>query len=516
MKSVSTRMYANRGGYAWALLLALACIAACLLGSTAAQAAWSTDPAVNTAVSTAAGKQCRPQIVYAGQGSYFAVWRDQATPGIFAQKYNASGDPQWGAAGKTVCSADRSNVEAVADGQGGLIVSWNNDDDDVDYCFAQRLNSNGNPVWEAEGIPILPSGEGWLAPDGSGGAIVMSYNDAYINRVSASGELLWGDKDNPLEYSANAGYGPKIVPDGAGGAVFTWYENDGDNYNIAVQRVDKDGNFLWNGGDPLFLTTAGENECPRIVPGPNHGAIVVWYNYDGAVSYSVRGQRIDGDGTVLWDDEGVVITSTTNLYSDSLDLASDRAGGAFFTWADASDNTVYAHYVDADGELAWDSAVMLSLAGEFSDTAQHPRKTVEDGRGGFITGWYNGDFELKAQRCDADGNVLWGEGGLVLSTGVSITYGPRLTSNGQGGAVAIWVDTRGESGQDIFIQGVDADGELGNPGYSEPAEDTWHHSSHDGLCFIGTAMAAAPAPGGLMLLIAAWMGAFALGRRRTR
>jgi hypothetical protein len=150
----------------------------------------------------------------------------------------------------------------------------------------------------------------------------------------------------------------------------------------------------------------------------------------------------------------------------------------------------------------------MSPEGDMYDVVQHPRRTVEDGLGGFITAWASNDEEIKAQRCDASGAVLWTTAGAVLAQGESISYEPKLASNGQGGAVAVWVDYLDATSKDIFMQGVSAEGVAGDPGYTPPRGG----SSSSGLCFAGAAAPAGGA-GALLVLLAGAGGLFMLRRR---
>ncbi|MCE5273506.1 MAG: hypothetical protein ABFD70_06705 [Syntrophaceae bacterium] len=483
-------------------LFAVLCISAWLMIPQTALAAWSSDPEVNTPVIEYLGQQCRPQIVYDGQGGYYAVWRDREVPGIYAQRFDAAGNAQWDPRGIEVCGQDSSQTEAVADGSGGIIVSWT-DYRDYEDVYAQRLNADGEPLWAVDGVKVISDDEcGFIASDGSGGAILMSYY-AQVNRINADGILPWGDADNPVQLSPeDSAYAPKIVSDGAGGAICTWEESN----DIAVQRINSSGVLQWNDGDPLLLTDDGQGSCPRLIPSGTGGTIVIW-TVDG--SGGLYAQKVDGSGDIVWTAGGVSIASGS-IDGSNIDLASDGSGGAFITWADSS--TAYAQYIGSTGDFIWPDPVQLSAPGEFDDTAQHPRKTVEDGLGGFITGWENSSDQIVVQRCDAEGNKLWGEDGTVLTDGNDIYYGPRLTSNGQGGAVAIWVDNERITGnaQDLYIQGINADGLLGDPGYTSNARH------HDGSwCFIDAASTSTNhSPAGLLLLLGALAGMIGFARRQ--
>jgi hypothetical protein len=283
-------------------------------------AAWSTDP-IDVAASTV--DQRRPQVVYDGSGGYYISWQEYSGEGVFAQHYDAQGNATWAAPVHLSSAADDyAQQESTADGLGGLLVAWTDADD---YTRVQRVDINGNVAWAAEGVQILSDGDSWIAADGTGGAIVMSYDGGTVNRITADGTLPWGDADNAISFSSNW-WATKIVSDGNGGAILLWVEESAFS-GVAVQRIDSDGNFLWNSGNPVQLSADGASpDCPRIIPA-NGGAIVIWYD-----SSEVLAQKVDSAGAVQWTAGGVVLTSGVN--PGDLGLASDGAGGAFFTWAD--------------------------------------------------------------------------------------------------------------------------------------------------------------------------------------
>lgn len=458
----------------WFLAAAFICF--CLILPQAGLAAWSGDP---ISVSMDPGKQCRPQVVYDGSGGYYVAWQDFEAEGVFAQHYGVNGDPTWDGPVRLGGGSGSYQQEAAADGSGGLLVAWY--DNNLSYTVVQGIDIDGNIAWDEGGVAVLNDDEPWIAADGTGGAIVMSYY-GLVNRVAADGTLPWADADEPLEYSTDS-WATKIVSDGAGGAILLWEEGDLVD-GVVVQRIDSNGNFVWNDGDPLQLSAEGSYpDCPRLIPDGAGGAIVAWYDS----SDTVWSQKIDADGQIQWPAGGKAVATSNDPWP--VDLASDGSGGAFITWGDWEDDTVYAQYIDANGDIVWDDMVALTSEGDLYDIANHPHNTVEDGMGGFITTWTNPGEEIKAQRCDAAGNLIWTATGAVIAAGNSIYYDPKLTSNGQGGAVAVWVDSLDDTDEDIFMQGVNAQGVTGDPGYvpEVPAVDTTT-SSNWPTCFISTLM----------------------------
>ena len=90
-----------------------------------------------------------------------------------------------------------------------------------------------------------------------------------------------------------------------------------------------------------------------------------------------------------------------------------------------------------------------------------PSAPVPDGLGGCFVAFtrYSGAYQLYAQHYDAYGNALWGSG-VAVSTGVGNHYNPLITSDGQGGCLITWVDTRNSAttATDIYAQRLASNG----------------------------------------------------------
>ncbi|MBU4317545.1 MAG: hypothetical protein KKF30_09740, partial [Proteobacteria bacterium] len=455
-------------GKAW--IFTVLFISLCLLLPQAGFAAWSSNPIV---VAGDSEDQRRPQVVYDGAGGYYVSWQENNGNGMFAQHYNAAGNATWNAPVQLSNTGDSYlQQESTADGSGGLLVAWGQDEGMSEYIRVQRVNVNGTIAWAAGGVRVINEGEPWIAADGTGGAIVMSYDGRLVNRVAADGSLPWGDAENAISFSSSSS-ATKIVSDGDGGAILLWREYSAFN-GVAVQRIDSDGNFVWNSGNPLQISSdGGSYSCPRLIP-QGGGAIVTWYEGN-----EILAQKIDGDGEIQWTADGEVIASGES--PGLVGLASDGSGGAFIAWENAG-ASVHAQYIDTDGQVVWDDPVDMSTDTNLDDIPQHPAFIIPDGQGGFITTWSTDDEEIRAQRSNASGDLLWTATGALLATGTDIYYGPKLTSNGLGGAVMVWVDEEDDTGTNIMMQGVSASGVAGNPGYDEDEE----LRSSDGFCFVGS------------------------------
>ena len=105
--------------------------------------------------------------------------------------------------------------------------------------------ANGTLLCNAPGPQFVPT----IASDDSGGAIVTWQDprganfDIYAQRVLATGVVhpVWVVNGNPLCTAANTQYGPTIAPDGVRGALITWQDFRAGNLDIYATRVYFDG-----------------------------------------------------------------------------------------------------------------------------------------------------------------------------------------------------------------------------------------------------------------------------------
>ena len=83
-----------------------------------------------------------------------------------------------------------------------------------------------------------------------------------------------------------------------------------------------------------------------------------------------------------------------------------------------------------------------------------------DGSGGGIFTWeesrgtgINGSDNIYAQRVNGNGQLQWADSGANVCTNTAPQENPRITSDGNGGAIITWEDNRNSgANQDIYAQ----------------------------------------------------------------
>jgi hypothetical protein len=216
--------------------------------------AWSDNPNVNTPICTASNNQYSPTITSDGAGGAIITWLDYRSGSnydIYAQRIDASGAIQWSPNGEAICSP--SNYPTItSDGAGGAIIAWE------DYrwgsnhdIYAQRIDASGTSLWYEYGEAICTASDYQWTPriisDGSGGAIIAWRDDRngnpdiYAQRINASGAIQWTPNGEAICTESDDQWNPRIIIDGAGGAIITWQDYRNGYSDIYAQRIYSNG-----------------------------------------------------------------------------------------------------------------------------------------------------------------------------------------------------------------------------------------------------------------------------------
>jgi hypothetical protein len=454
-----------------------------LLPPCPADAAWSTDPAINLPVCTSAGDQGNPAIISDGVGGTIIVWEDSRNGNVdlYAQRLDATGRSCWQGGGVAVCTASGSQVSPslIADGSGGAFIVWREGSSSAGVSYAQHVGVNGTVLWNARGIRVNAatsySDTPGIVSDGAGGMIVFWDNTRritltvppyiayvysyYAQRLNSSGLPQW--TSGGVEVASFSGLDEVAIADGAGGLIFAW-EGDasgGMEFNIYAQRVSSAGAMLWGTSGTAVCTQGGNQTRPALVSDGSGGAIIAWGDCRTPSTITdIYAQRVDASGATRWTGNGVAIATSPGEEAIPK-IVSDKNGGAIIAWSSlfgSSGVLAYMQRVNSSGAAQWQSGgVYVASAGSFS--------LLADGVGGaYVT--FDQAFlsagDLYAQRLTSAGTTRWATS-LPLSYAPGLQVGPVSAAEGSSGMVVAWKDNRSGSGYDIYAQRVDASGQIG-------------------------------------------------------
>ena len=379
-----------------------------------------------------------------------------------------SNDPEW--------TVEYFDARPTADGN--LWVSWIEEHqflDDQARVFAAWIEgASGCPSTPMRVGPELSGHEVWdvrVAPAPDGSAYVLWGEEAMLNgaetygarvqRVDADGAVweqplrLWNANS---EYQSDYNHAP--FADEAGLTVVFSTETDNDS-GAHAQRVSPDGARLW-GADGVQIGGGNSYDISRqgVIPDGMGGAYIVWNQYD-----AVRAQRLLPDGTLAWDEYGVVLGYGCGgfLYWPAPHAALDADGNLFAFWNKyeycVSRYRLQVAKVDPSGERLWHVAA-LGGDTQYGERSYDGPALAVTTDGGVVVAHYSYNYgQLQTWKLDGEGGINWGP----LNPGYG--YTPSVSSVG-GDAIVVWSYSGGGS-ENVFAQRLAAvDGSpVWNEGY---------------------------------------------------
>jgi hypothetical protein len=431
-----------------------------------------------------------PKITTDGARGAIIAWCDTAR--TYVQRVGFTGTCRW-AAGGVLIGPTGTDPQIVGDGAGGAVIAWL-DTRSGDYdVYAQKVDSSGAILWSSGGVPICTAGGNQevfhIAGDGFGGSII-AWEDGrdenihiYAQKVDTDGNLLWTADGVRVDTGLESVFAPDIDSDGDGGAYIAWVTLDSAttellDRKINLARIDQGGSHAWN--PPVVTCVSGycsvmpdvEWWVPRVTGDGLGGAIVAWsdprHNDPYFMFCVVYAQKVDASGTVCWPEDGVQVGG---FYTIDVEIEPDGLGGAFITWRDMNNiwlmDGLVAQRIDGDGAGVWDQPIRISAAyrapGSAEAASKYHMKRGEAGRlyVAFERGLYLDEdmqwrWDIYANRLNREG-LIWTTRGLPVCAVGGDQRNPQIVSAGDGSSITVWEDPRGDGS--VYAQLLNAWGE---------------------------------------------------------
>ncbi len=445
-------------------------------GTLSAQ--WSMNPMINTVVCDTAGLQKDVRLTSDGAGGVFMVWRDYRkgtnSSDIYAQRLDSLGFPLWTKNGVGVCtlSADQSTPAIISDGRGGVLIAWSDWRSGIERdLYAQRIDGNGNLMWQANGAPITTEiareHSQKIIRDDHGGLIacwekrVGSRWDIWAQRIDSSGQAVWANGGISACTNNSNRINHKAQRDGKGGAIITWQDERSGTYDIYAQRLNANGQRLWGDNAAVVCIANGVQTTPKIDPEKERdGVYISWIDGRNGSDYDIYCQRVDSNGTSLWGPGGMPVCTATDNQSAMDIVSNNKINGVIITWKDKRSGSfdIYAQKLESTGSPQW-TTNGVKICDALND--QLNPNIISDKDSGAIITWQDergADWDIYAQRIDKNGVTVWANNGEIVCNAIGDQEAPKNIPDNKGGTIIAWKDERTSAFDDIFAHHLFASG----------------------------------------------------------
>ena len=165
-----------------------------------------------------------------------------------------------------------------------------------------------------------------------------------------------------------------------------------------------------------------------------------------------------------WSSNPAVNTPVATKLNSESQVASvaDGSGGVFTAWAEKSGSlyTIYVQRLSSAGIKLW--GVDGLKVSDTPDITQFPM-LASDGNGGVVVGWTEskvnefGKDKIYTQRLSANGDRMWGANGVAVSATESIKFLTSILSDASGNVVLSWADF-GTMSAKVYVQKLNSNG----------------------------------------------------------
>ena len=304
-------------------------------------------------------------------GNALLAFLDDRNPkgiAVTVMKVDPTGVQHWGPKGRQAGKGQdfKGNPKIAATSDGFVVAGWINGNN----LTFQKMDANGKRQWGVAGATIVaPVGLTYSMADlhaGDGGSAIVSFVSAagftgpkhlLANKLSTTGTLLWGDSHVAVFDGGSLQFGnfPSFVTDGAGGAVFGWYETS--PLQSRAQHIRADGSEAFpHNGTPGSTDTSHNQVNPSVSYDSASGATYLFWNEQlpgPLTNEGISAQKFDTAGLVQWGATGVVVQPFTS--SAVLNVTSVlTAGGPLVVWSSEAafaQDMITGAKLDASGAL---------------------------------------------------------------------------------------------------------------------------------------------------------------------
>jgi hypothetical protein len=461
-----------------------------LLAISMAFSQWKTTIEENNYISVANSTQNNPSFASDGSGGAFIAWTDSRNSSsgqdIYVQRIDKDGYLQFQENGIEACNFDgtQNSLQIVATTDSCAIIFWL--DNRTNYTnstdlYAQKIDRQGNTLWTSGGVPVSQfdnptpgsASDFFVIADDNGGAYAAwirgyyGYGQLRAQRIDNNGNIMWDSTGAVLTDGAVDSRNPRIVRNGSGITIV--YRHTFGGYAIFYQIVDEFGNIKFIQPGKLVETNGPQGATSIAMADTANGEAVViaWSVGNFGLAGSLFVQAVDTSGNKLWGDNHIIINNVPGEHSEFRIVKALNSSEYYLVWKDGRRINiaydVYAQKINNTGQPQWtpNGILVCNTPYTFANTS------ISTNNDGIYVSWADtraSAFGIYAQKIKSDSTFEWINNGIRLTQNFDVlnlmTLDPEVNT---GGALIVFSATGNPSGtgENIYAKYIGANGVLG-------------------------------------------------------
>ena len=448
-----------------------------MLTSTFAQ--WADNPENPQLL----GSGIQPQLKMTSNGGVYFTWLTNGDYHVYLQRLNQQGIAQFSEGGMLI--SDNNNASWIAvyhlnlavDSEDNAIITLVDQRTGPWEVYAYKIAPDGTMLWGADGLTLSDSGIDNISPrlavlpDNS---VVVSWSKNYssivVQRISANGDLLWGDGMAINNLMASL-LSPQPIINSDGNLLLQWISQTGPIWaadsKLYLQKYDLDGSSIWNeptvAVGPVVFPMG--NWLQQSVADGNNGSFSAWTEMSGNVQSAIT-QHINEDGELSWIGGVDLSANSSNFRMSPRLVVADNSQDLIAVWNESNGSQnqrgVYAQRLDESGNRLWgiNGTAIIPLNNDYDYLDLSIVGVGEDMITVFFQQSPNMSGDIYAIRLDANGNSIWAQGNIVI-TNSNNSKSDMMICKGIGCLFIAW----SENGN-VYAHCLREDGSLGSPNES--------------------------------------------------
>lgn len=173
----------------------------------------------------------------------------------------------------------------------------------------------------------------------------------------------------------------------------------------------------------------GDQTLPKISKGPDGDYFIGYFSQENN-NYNVRLQKLDHKGNILWPENGILISDHESMtWITDWDMTVDHENHAVITFQDirTGDNNTVAYRISPEGDFVWgEDGIMLSSTANFDVS---PIVAITHSNNAVFAWQSNNNIIM--QKINPAGEKQWGEWGLTMTDPTIRFTWPQLLPVGE-------------------------------------------------------------------------------------